>query len=272
MSQTPIRGSFKTTLHNSQILIPSVLNDYRSVSTTSQTTLLMDSVSAFLWEAPSVLMNLAKDKLPTINQSLGDYMAQVEKSHYLHTEADVERASDVYLINPVNIAIQELLPNGGRVICRGEQTDRKKNRTDLRWTYFKGSQSAGIAVLEMKAPFVLRWNDFGEAVATASNAKQMHDKAHRFPEHTLLKDNAIILSKQTRKYSKNLNIADVAIFDWNSIFVFDYSDVDEDSSNPKPARGSWFRETDGDPGQGQTFRMMLLWLLIRGLQRNGIVS
>ncbi|KAB8224645.1 hypothetical protein BDV33DRAFT_199320 [Aspergillus novoparasiticus] len=149
-----------------------------------------------------------------------------EHSHDLHTEADVGRAAGSYLINFVNIAIERFLPSDGRVVCRGEQTDQKKNRTDLRWAYISGGQSADIAVLEMKAPFVLRWDDFNEAMATEDDTKKKHDRAHEFGDHTLLKDNAIVLSKQTKKYATSLGVADIAIFDWGSMFVFDYSAVD----------------------------------------------
>ncbi|KAK6826483.1 hypothetical protein RU639_005608 [Aspergillus parasiticus] len=112
------------------------------------------------------------------------------------------------------------------LFAEGNRPIRRRIGTDLRWAYISGGQSADIAVLEMKAPFVLRWDDFNEAMATEDDAKKKHDRAHKFGDHTLLKDNAIVLSKQTKKYATSLGVADVAIFDWSSMFVFDYSDVD----------------------------------------------
>ena len=123
-----------------------------------------------------------------------------------------------------------------------------------------------IAILGLKAPFVLKFNDFKYATVTANNAKAKHDAVQVTEHNAHLKRNTITIAKQTRKY------ADIAVFDRNAMFVFDYKDMDYDSSNPRPAKGTWFRETDAMPARGHTFRSMLLGLLIRGLQRNGFIN
>ena len=232
----------------------------------------MDVLTCLIREQPNALLHLARTKLLTINETLNGKLAEIEQSHYLHTEADVGRASDLYLINPVNIAIQKLLPRGGRIFCRAEQVGRKKNRTDRRWTYRRNGQSVDIAILELKAPFVLKSNDFKYAMVTTSKAREKNDAAQSMENSTHLKRNAITVAKQTKKYADDLGVTDIAVFDWNAMFVFDYNNIDYDSSNPRPAKRTWFRETDVMPARGHTFRSMLLGLLIRGLQKNGIIN
>lgn len=51
----------------------------------------------------------------------------------------------------------------------------------------------------------------------------------------------------------NLNITDIAIFDWNAIMVFDYKGTNYDALNPTLAKGTWFKEQDAKPYFGQTF-------------------
>lgn len=76
--------------------------------------------------------------------------------------------------------------------------------------------------------------------------------------------------QSTKKYS-SLGIPDVALFDWDAMFIFDFHDMNEDALNPVLARGIWFTEAGKDHSQGQTFRMALYGFLIRALRRHQVI-
>lgn len=87
------------------------------------------------------------------------------------------------------------------------------------------------------------------------------------PELTLLDNNATWLSKQADKYADTCT--EIAAFDWSAMFVFDFKDVNEDLASPKPVRGIFFEEMEGDK---LTLRRVLLGFLIRALNRHPIMS
>lgn len=60
----------------------------------------------------------------------------------------------------------------------------------------------------------------------------------------LLCNNATTISKQAREYSSQCK--DVAVFDRNSLFVFDFSNVNEQVTSPRPVRGTFFQGVGGD--------------------------
>lgn len=95
--------------------------------------------------------------------------------------------------------------------------------------------------------------------------------AYTIEAGTLFKRNAYWLSKQAVKYSTNVDTHYVAIFDWSVMFVFDFSGMKEDASDPKLARGIWFQESTSKSDKGKTFRSLLLGFLIRALSHHGIV-
>ncbi|KAK2795043.1 hypothetical protein FQN50_009802 [Emmonsiellopsis sp. PD_5] len=259
--------------HLENLPCTAVANGYRTISASSISTQNVDTPTAWIAENPSVLINLARSKLPTHPPSTGTLqqrMPQTENTHLLHTEGDVIRASLLYLLHPVNIAASRLLP-AGRLYCRGEQSSGGGCRTDVRWVYHNGGQMVNIAVLELKNTKVVHWGDFAHAMANEGNAKAMHDSAQDEPFQSHFKQNAVWLSKQARKYSVNV-ATDVAIFDWSAIFVFDFSGINEDALNPSLARGIWFSESNSNPNHGHTFRIALLGFLIRALRRHNIIS
>jgi hypothetical protein len=166
-----------------------------------------------------------------------------------------------------------------------------------------------IAVLEFKNTFVLREADFRPAMANASEAEQMLEDAFETDNKTLLTGNAYWLSKQAKKYHGESHTADVAIFDWNNMVVFDFSGMFETPINPKLTRAIvricpclahagdkkvkrfhfseiigrlpyvratvtaiWFSEAGKNHNQHQTFPAFLLGFLIRALRRHNLVT
>lgn len=68
--------------------------------------------------------------------------------------------------------------------------------------------------------------------------KAAHESVQGTEEHTLLKCNETTISRLTNKYMGNLNITDIAIFDWNAMMVFDYKGTNYDALNPTLAKGT----------------------------------
>src|SRR5438034_8184288 len=85
---------------------------------------------------------------------------------FLSTEADVIRASVLYLLHPVNVAVSQLIPQCGDIYCKSEMIPGAGCRTDVIWQYHCGQQSIKIAVLESKNTAILHYNDFAQAMAS----------------------------------------------------------------------------------------------------------
>ena len=103
-----------------------------------------------------------------------------------------------------------------------------------------------FAVLEMKAPNLLSREDFEQATArTAREEKQKCAQANFLDDGTLLEENGKIFTQQVKKYLRALGVKGGALFDWNHLAIFNMNDLDEDHSNPKLARYTWFEESGG---------------------------
>ena len=72
--------------------------------------------------------------------------------------------------------------------------------------YRNGNQIINIAVLEFKNTQVMHLADFSKAMANQGNAKSMRDSSLVAVGYSHFKRNALLLSKQARKYSKDLHI------------------------------------------------------------------
>ncbi|ODQ76812.1 hypothetical protein LIPSTDRAFT_67805 [Lipomyces starkeyi NRRL Y-11557] len=65
----------------------------------------------------------------------------------------------------------------------------------------------------------------------------MRNKALTFATGTHFIQNAYWLSKQAKKYYRSVHVPDIAIFDWNSLFIFDFTGLDEDAQDPVQESG-----------------------------------
>lgn len=179
-------------------------------------------------------------------------MPQFKQTHFLNTKADVFRASFFYLLHLVHVTVSELLEIG-TLDCKGEQSATRECRTDIRWVYHKGGQITDIAVLKLKNTNVIHWDDFKSAIVAPENAKKNQDSAYGRDNQTFFTGNAYWLSKQARKYARNVSIEDVAIFDWGIMFIVDFSGMDEDKQYLTIPKGIWFEETSRNNDKGDTF-------------------
>lgn len=211
------------------------------------------AVRAFVM-IPFNFKKIATRKLKTLPY-LDEIMPGIEKMYLLSNEADVVRASGQHLIYPVNKVLSEIFP--GVIICNSEVTYMNQSRFDMRWAISRpGQGDLTLAILEFKVAHVLHWIDFAKGVCTYEDEEAWMDAATVNDPPTHLKNNAITISRQPTKYSKLC--PDIAVFDWNSLMIFDFSTMDQDENCA--AHGAFFQETSG-----ATFRLVLLGWLITSL-------
>lgn len=208
---------------------------------------------------------------------LGSQLPAVEMSFYLRLEADVVHASRLYLIHPINMALQGLTET--RITCQAEESHGPTARTDISWKYFDDEENEWrtLAILEFKNTYMLVQDDFAPGMADMRQGSPRSPRAlisgaysrRARQGFTWLREGASRLARQALKYSGSTGTGYVAIFDWKSMFIFDFEGMDE--GEYELAKGTWFEKTPG--GQSyETFRMLLFGMLVKALKRNGLVN
>ncbi len=240
------------------------------------------------WEPsdPSLLANVynilymhdqsCRDKNERILRHLDSYLPAVEPTFLLRVEADVVRASVLYLLHPINFALRSLSIE--QLFCLSEMSQGPTARTDIAWTFQdKWNNRRTLAVLEFKNTYMLRKDEFysgkadmsAEVGAKGSPVALINDvKATPDDGNSWLGSGARTLSRQMMKYSRRARTDFVAIFDWKALFIYDFSTMDE--KNYQLARGTWFVE-DPLASQTVTFRTLLMGMLIEALRRRGLL-
>ncbi|KAL1886495.1 hypothetical protein Plec18167_000426 [Paecilomyces lecythidis] len=243
--------------------------NYRTITSTAPSTKETEIDHIFLLEDISVFKAIAEKCLPrrpTAHSSLLDSLPRLEKTHRLDTEADVTRISILQLLYPVNIALQEIVAAAGmKIICGSERTGGRDSRFDIQWSLYnnKGEFLKNSAILEIKSTNVIHWDDFKNAAATEKTLEaKMAEAMSKFPD-TLFNGNALLLTKQATKYSQKC--VDVALFDWTSMFIFDFADR-LSTTEEGEVKGTYFSE-DRRTRKGMTFRRQLFAFLARALKR-----
>lgn len=190
--QPLIRDSFGLKLPNLPSKPPD--KDYRKVYPSASTTAIEDPPIVYMRESAGDLANVARHKLRQL-QSLHLYSPSLEETHFLAVEADVVRASGLELIHPINIVLPKLAPSA-KVRCNSEVTDRSNHsRFDMKW--FFADTKKTFAILEFKNTKVL--NREGFELAACDDEDDAESKLLHARGETLLKDNAVIVSKQAKK-------------------------------------------------------------------------
>lgn len=185
----------------------------------------------------------------------------LEDTHILETEADVLRLATLQLIHPVNIALQQICPPGTRIFCRTETSTSGTSRFDVEWSLYdtRGNLLSRLAILEIKSTHVIHKDDFKRAAVDEANYQSKMVRAMDTESSSLLKRNAIWLSKQAQKYSRHCPY--VAVFDWGAMFIFSFL-----PQSHKPVRGFYFDEYGRT--EGMTFRRLLFAFVVRPLRNN----
>lgn len=265
---TSIYDSFQKKLLDLELASQKVPNNYRDFSSDTLSTVRAEAPYYWISKDHGSLTKLAKTARDLVKGELQDPLPLLEETHYLQTESDVLRASSLYLFHPVNVAATSLLKakgiQGGKLECGSERTTTQRNRTDIKWVFKADSgKQVTIAVLELKNTKIIHQKDF--APALIAEATSVEDSG----EETCLEDNAVWLAKQSKKYSDNLETPDVAVFDWDAMFVFDFNGPEK-----RIAYGTWFSESDqkGHPDPNFTFRSVLLGFLVQAMVRQKVIE
>lgn len=240
--------------------IPSEDIEYRVISSTAKSTLNQSPLRAFILEGPENLLWNAVSVLDVGFGCLERDMPQDEPGYYLSTESDISRVSALQLIHPVNVVLSSLTPKDASIYCLSEVPSQSgRSRTDLKWVHFKDGQETVIAILEYKNTKAICFDDFEPAATTPEKAARTVRWANRLKKDTLLENNAIVLSQQMLKYSDECD--DIVIFDWLSMFIFDFSEMEAAPNLP----------TGIFSNNCTQFRGLLLGMIVRSLLRRGFL-
>lgn len=105
--------------------------NYRSISVSSESTAAEESIPIFYSVSAATIAQVGRSLVFSSgfvpnSSPLKAAMPAMEKTHVLHTEADVTRLAILQLIHPVNVMLAERLPPNARLTCRSETTVSKK--------------------------------------------------------------------------------------------------------------------------------------------------
>ncbi|GKZ25476.1 hypothetical protein AbraIFM66951_001016 [Aspergillus brasiliensis] len=234
---------------------------YRVIRSTASSTIHTDPVAVYFEEEIEIYHKLFERYFPQIGagSQLNARMPVLEQIYLLEAEADVLRLATLQLIHPVNIALQQICPGGTRLVCRTETSTSSTSRFDVEWSLYdvQNVLLSRLAILEIKNTHVIRKIDFQRAAVNEQIFQAKLTSAMAADGMTLLRSNAIWLSKQAQKYSEHCPY--VAIFDYNAMFIFSFL-----RQSTKPVRGFYFDESGRT--SGMNFRRLLFAFAGRALK------
>ncbi|PLB48793.1 hypothetical protein P170DRAFT_357120, partial [Aspergillus steynii IBT 23096] len=186
---------------------------YREFKSNVDSTVDAAAVPVYIKDDNSVFRGIADIYLPLLRpfSTLSDKLPRLKASHRLNTESD---ASYFTTLDP-------MAPAGLAVVCSSERQGGPRSRFDVQWALYSEVQQllTTLAILEVKNTHIVHKKDFLLAEVTpAQYEERMEATMGLAPLFTY---NATWLSKQARKYSDDC--ADVAVFDWNAMFVCNYA-------------------------------------------------
>lgn len=245
---------------------------YRDYKPTAWSTKKVVPLPAFQYGSIGGIVDVATTALPSPTDPQGHFlgapMPVMDPTHgSLRTEADILRAMTPYLLYPVNLALHQLLPEGAEVTSAGEVIDGL-SRFDMQWTLKYMGQVIKLAVVEVKTTKMVHWEEeFLPGLVTPGNAEARIKDARASENGSLLEGNAVNLSRQVMKYSQFCD--DIALFDWESMTVFNFSEANiDDASPPIPTEVVHLQEQKNSAGEGVTYRLLLLGFLLRAVRRH----
>ncbi|KAK7040541.1 hypothetical protein R3P38DRAFT_3261118 [Favolaschia claudopus] len=205
-----------------------------------------------------------------------------ERSHLLHTEADVERAANLYLIHEMNFIFKVILGSLSvqlqeELKC-SSQVSQKGTRIDITWYV----NDKAIVIMEYKRCHIVerdQWTartiEFDEWY---SMPKELRDTSE-FKEKVETKlaelrgrkaDSQTHIAKQIGEYAEQRKAPIMIVFDWNEMILVDmYPSMKKHHSQTNPAQIFFSDEglPDADGDCEFTHRKVLLAAFIRGLEK-----
>ena len=160
----------------------------------------------------------------------------VENNIYLRTEGDVVRTVNLYLLHPLDMALQAVKSS---ISCNSEWRHGPSARTDIIWRWKAGDKWVTLGVLELKNAQLLIEGHFHSRVAdmkfgakSKRDPKSMlvrafSDDAPNTEDNTFLGPSTSRVARQARKYHVTTRTDFVAVFDWCSMIIFDFGNMDE---------------------------------------------
>jgi hypothetical protein len=177
-------------------------------------------------------------------------------------EADVVRAATLYILHPINEALNSRYEN--KIYCRSEIRQpsgvRSGVSSGVTWQFWDSTsaQYTVIAILLPKDRGVLAWSDCVYALQEQSNCTEAIEAACSTSANTAFTGNMVPIAKQAVRYAWSTGTHYAAVFDWDSLFMFRYHELDPDEPSVGDwTQGTWVRE-EGET----TFRKALLGFLL----------
>ncbi|KAB5566789.1 hypothetical protein GE09DRAFT_746693 [Coniochaeta sp. 2T2.1] len=208
--------------------------------------------------------NVAEDELKKkeVYKALSrSYLPSIESPVSLASESDIVRASALWFLHPVMKAMQVIVPGAS---CSAEVVE-----PGVRCDVLVTVNGQNIAVLEYKNRGYVSKNEFMQACVPEygeRNAAQIVDRltkgftTDKTEWKTHLTGSSIILSKQAAAYATRFGTKYVALFDWDSLFLWYFAAMQitaiRQASHGLWAYGSWVEKRD-------RFRMALLGFFLR---------
>ena len=197
---------------------------------------------------------------------------EVEESFYLCNEADVARATNLYLLHPINqlltAFIKQQTDRRAALRCFCEKVQNDSTRTDITWELVSAlnpDTRYTIAVLELKNTNGIVRSQFQAAEATPFNKAALIDQAQsaKGEYETLFDGNALWVAKQLTKYALSTATPYVGAFDWRSMVLFNFNEM----SGPQNAGEAMEGFAMAEDGVRVIFRRALLGFLYQGTSR-----
>ena len=229
-----------------------------------------------------------KNEIPPDEEiALMEEVGNLRRNTTLFSERDVIKAAEKLIVDPVENVVQHLFPKL-EIRTRTEKSE-STSRIDVVWEILRPGTAFNepknwieCAILEFKNTNIIKFEHFkygqvgrrDEAgkIVTETEAREIAEQQR---SGTLLRGNAIPLSKQARKYARRTPY--VAIFDWDTMALFDFSGTNYDSNEPICPRISFFSEHDVDDAKegednGLTHRMFLLGFVANAIKEKAVAA
>jgi hypothetical protein len=186
----------------------------------------------------------------------------VETPFTIFTEADVFRAATLYILHPINEALNARYEN--RTLCRSESKQISRGGCDVSWQFWNRDEEGWtvFAVLELKNRGVLKWSDMVGALRDEETREDGLEEALSKRGNTLFLSNMVPISKQAAHYAWATGSHYIAVFDWDSLFMFRYESVDSETKSI----GDWTYGTWVQEDEVTTFRKALLGFLLEAYE------
>jgi hypothetical protein len=272
------------------------LRNYRSVAASSTTTAAATPPGVFFCSSPKDLTGFADiilaHKATTDAAGGTRRIASDFRQWSKDSEQDICMAASVYIIEELCEILTIGYPNGW--VLSNECTDRKLNKTanQIPAAKTKGKQAASpqkeeeseienlrydmvfhapstngeedktIAIIEFKKPQQIRYADFKSALLVRNSGKKRASQFANGP----LRGNAMSYSKQVSKYAAQQDCRHVALFNWDHLLLYNFTDLNTGQDTAGKTAGlTWVCENKKIEGEHIFYapirKVMLGWLL-----------